>query len=138
MTRFDSTLQSPGLIAASVVAAGLIVGFSVSGAHLRYDLVWAPAVCGAIFVGILAAKPLVGTSVGRFLAFAGRRSIVFYTLHWAVLLVSFHALFRVGVTNSAVLSIMVPIIAVACGLLTCFLTNRYRALNTLFALPVRL
>ncbi|NSX38243.1 hypothetical protein HTS88_17800 [Pseudarthrobacter oxydans] len=132
----EHVVSMPAFIWAS---AALAVGASLAsalGIEVRHHVWWAPCVAAAVFVLLLLAKALSTTKPGAIIGLAGRQSIVFYTTHYVFLMVIFNVLARIGLDNSLVHSIILPITAVALGVLFVRL-RRLRFIDVLFVFPSR-
>ena len=110
------------------------VAMSVAGYVVRYQ----PLYVVSTLAGIVAVIPLLvrlqGTAVGRFLAAQGRRSIVFYVIHWPVLLVAYHVAIVIGLRSGLTMTLFNLAAGVAAGFTMVWLTTRLPVLDLLFDL----
>lgn len=96
-----------------VVAPALII--SAQGSDLRYDPVWAISVFAAIFALQPLARVVAHTRIGSVLVVVGRQSIVYYVVHYLVITITFHVLYRLGLGNPLVLFVTASIVALVVG-----------------------
>lgn len=109
---------------------------SASGIRVNYVPAWSVCIAAIVVPAAWASGRLTQTWIGRKLAIVGRHSIVFYASHFLVLMVAFHLLVRVGVSNVVVLAVLLPCIAVAVGAGLTWL-RRFPVGRILFAWPLK-
>lgn len=127
-------LALPSVVTISAILGATAAVASVLGVVVRYQVWWAPAVVAAIFAALPATAALARTRAGRHVANAGKQSIVFYATHYVFLIIAFNLLARVGLDNALILSVILPVLAVAFGMLLVLL-RRFRAVDALFVFP---
>jgi fucose 4-O-acetylase-like acetyltransferase len=123
-----------------VSAAALGIGTAIiagTGYTVRYEAVWAVGVIGMVVALIPLLKTASGSRPGVFLAKIGRSSIVFYVSHWAIILVSYHLLVRLGISNTWLLLGAVLAAGLVSGFVMDALRKRFWLLDALYELPPR-
>ena len=133
---FDRVVARP-----AVCLLGALLGMATalaagSGISVRYESLWSVGVMGMIVAVIPLLKRVAVTAPGRFLASVGQNSIVYYVTHWCVILVSYHVLYRAGVSSPLVLFVSVLACGLASGYLMVAARKRFRMVGGLYELPL--
>lgn len=113
--RLRPLATHPATAAICALVALPVLVKAVSGDNLRYNPVWA----GGVFAAIFALRPIMNaaapTPIGRALSAVGHQSIVYYVSHYLVVIVSFHILNRLGLSNSFALFFLITAVALFAG-----------------------
>ncbi|MBT2566582.1 acyltransferase [Arthrobacter sp. ISL-85] len=134
---FPLILRREVRILAAMVAVGLATA-SAFGVHVKYI----PLYSIPVFVSIAAIIPLVErlsrSKVGKAIGGYGQHTIIFYVLHWPVMVYAWNLLAKLGVSNGLVLAAGNLAAGLAAGYIALALVRRYPRLAILFRFDLQL
>ena len=114
------------------VAVGVV---SLMGTTVRYQAEYAVGTLGGIIALGYASRLLDRTPLATPLRYVGRNSLVFFVVHWPVMVIAVRALQLAGAVNPLVLAAAAIVGALAAGALATAAAPRYREVDALFTAP---
>lgn len=110
----------------AVFAVGYGVLSSIEGLAIAYEVVWAPLSVAGIFTAIGITRRLAerGTKIG-WLTMIGRNSLVYYVIHFPVMVGTTFALYAVGVHDIMVVAVVNLVVAMSAA----WLAVRFRSVR---------
>jgi peptidoglycan/LPS O-acetylase OafA/YrhL len=108
------TQSGVSLSVCCVLLAGTVLA-SALGIDVRYQAVWAPCVLAGVVVACPVASAISASWAGRIARSAGEQSVVYYVVHWPVLMLVFFASQRLGVRDPYALAGLLVAMSVVAG-----------------------
>ena len=130
-----SLVTDPRVVAVATVLGVTVGVLSLTGATVRYQAEYAWGTMGGIIALGYASRLLDRSPLARPLRYVGRNSLIFFVLHWPVMITAVRVLQLGGVTHPLVLAVAAVLTALAVGAVATAAASRYPKVDAFFTAP---
>lgn len=131
-----AALRRPWVVVVAGLAAAVTSALAASGVYVRFEAVYAWGPLGLVVL-VLAVTPALDPEavLSRALRYVGRHSLVFYCVHWPVMILASALLVRLELTRGGVVYATSLLAALVAGLGLSALAQRSRLADALLTAP---